>query len=382
MDSQDTLAKVLAALHDATLDDALWPATSALIDDACGATGNALVASEGVWENARIHFRACFYRGERNEDLEEDYFRNYHRRDERVPRMWQLPDGLLAHVSDLYTEEEKKVSAAYNEALVRTGDRNGLAVRLDGPDGTRITWTFANPSQPGGWGARQTAMIERLLPHVRQFVQVRQVLARAQALNSSLSGLLNSGRVGVIQLDRRGRILEANDRALEILRQGDGLVDQAGNLRAWFPADNTRLQKLLSGALPPLGGQAAAGSMNIRRFGGARKLMLRINPVSMPVLDFGARRVAALVLLTEPGGRPRLDAELVADVLGLSAAESQVAVMLCEGMNTPDIAMTTGRQPSTVNTLIQRAYRKLGITRQAELVRLVLSLEEASRFRS
>ena len=99
------------------------------------------------------------------------------------------------------------------------------------------------------------------------------------------------------------------------------------------------------------------------------------------MLDLGARHVAAMVLLKEPGGRARLDAELVADVLGLTAAESRVAVMLCEGMAAADIAMATGRQTSTVNTLIHRAYRKLGISRQAELARLVLSLEEASMFR-
>ena len=382
MDSQGMLARVLDALHHATLDDALWPQTSALIDEACGATGNALVASEGIGEEARVHFRACYYRGERNEEGEEDYCRNYHHRDERVPRLWQSPDCLLVHVPDLYTEEEKKTSAAYNEALARGGYQNGLNLRLDGPDGARMTWSFANPSQPGGWGAQQIDMIEGLIPHVRRFLQVRQMLAGAQALRASFGGLLDNDRVGVIQLDRGGCILEANDRALEILRRDDGLIDRNGTLKAWFAADDTRLQELLAAALLPLSGHAAAGSMTIRRPGGARKLMFRINPVPRPALDFGARRVAALALLAEPGGRrPRLDAELVADVLGLTAAESHVAVLLCEGMTAPDIATRTGRRASTVNTLIQRTYRKLGIYRQSDLVRLVLSLADAFTFR-
>ena len=284
MNSQDMLARVLAALHDATLDGALWPQTSASIDDACGATGNTIVASEGFAENARVLFRAAYYRGVRNEELEEEYFRDYHHRDERVPRLWQLPDSHLVRVSDLYTEQEKKTSPAYNEALAQGGYQNGLNVRLEGPDGTRTTWSFANPSQPGVWGTQQIEMIERLIPHVRRFVQVRQMMAAAQALNSSLSRLLDNDRVGVIQLDRGGRILEANDHALDILRQGDGLNDHNGTLRAWWPADNTRLQKVLAGALPPLGGHAAAGSMTIRRFGGARKLSLTVSPVEVRCL--------------------------------------------------------------------------------------------------
>ena len=381
MDSQGILAGVLAALHEATLDDALWPRTSALIDDACGATGNALVVSERSGGDSGIQFRACYYRGERNEALAQDYFCNYHHRDERVPRIRRLPDGLLVRTSDLYTDREKKTSPAYNEALLRTGDRNGLAVRLDGPDGTSISWIFADPGQPGAWESHHIEMIERLVPHLRRFVHIRQMIARAQALGSSVRGLLDHARIGIIHLDQRGRILEANDRALEILCRGDGLSDRNSYLVAWLPEDNIRLQNLLSAALPQLGGQAIAGSMIIRRSHGAQKIVLCVNPLEDHPIDFGAPRVAALVLLTEPGGRPRLSAKLVAELLGLTAAESEVAVMLSEGMTAQDIAMTTGRQASTIYTLIERAYRKLGVSRQGELVRLILSLADASAFR-
>ena len=121
--------------------------------------------------------------------------------------------------------------------------------------------------------------------------------------------------------------------------------------------------------------------MTIRRSGNPEKLVLCINPLEGRPLDFGAPRIAALVVLTEPGSRRRIDAKLVAKVLGLTTAESQVAVMLSEGMTAGDIAMNTGRQTSTIYTLIKRAYRRLGISRQAELVRLILSLADASAFR-
>ena len=381
MDLQDVLTEVLEALHEATLDDALWPRTSALIDDACGATGNALVVSERSGDDSRIRFRAGYYRGERNEELEKYYFRDYHHRDERVPRIRQLPDSHLVHIPDLYTEREKKTSPAYNEALHRTGDRNGLAVRLDGPKGVSISWIFANPSRPGGWETHHISLIEHLVPHLRKFVHIRQVLASAQALGSSVSGLLDNARVGVIHLDQQGRIVEANDRAVGILVRGDGLSQRNGYLGAWLPEDNAKLQELFAAALPHLDGQAAAGSMTIRRSGNPEKLVLCINPLEGRPLDFGAPRVAALVVLTEPGSRPRIDVKLVAKVLCLTKAESQVAVMLSEGMTARDIAMDTGRQTSTIYTLIKRAYRKLGISRQAELVRLILSLADVSAFR-
>lgn len=72
-------------------------------------------------------------------------------------------------------------------------------------------------------------------------------------------------------------------------------------------------------------------------------------------------------------GTPRpVSPQWVAGRLGLTAAEGEVAAMMADGMTVRDIAAATGRQLSTVNTLTQRIYRKLGITTQVQLVRRIL----------
>ena len=45
--------RVVASLYDAMLDDTHWPATSALIDEACGVVGNALLVGEGPPDDIR-----------------------------------------------------------------------------------------------------------------------------------------------------------------------------------------------------------------------------------------------------------------------------------------------------------------------------------------
>ena len=202
-------------------------------------------------------------RGERHPECERWYFDLYYPWDERVPRVAQLPDSRLVPITELYTDQELKNSAAYNEALPRGGYQHGLNVRLDGPDGSSIVWTLADSTERGGWGSEQIEIIERLLPHLRQYVQVRRALAGAEALGASLADLLDSTRVGVIHLDQRGGIVEANDRARGILRRGDGLFDQDGFLRARQPADHARLETLLAGALRTHGSDAATSSASI-----------------------------------------------------------------------------------------------------------------------
>jgi DNA-binding CsgD family transcriptional regulator len=271
-----------------------------------------------------------------------------------------------------------KTSATYNEALPRAGAQNSLNVRLDGPDRTHIVWMLTDPADSSGWGSCGIKLIEGLLPHIRQFVRVRQALVNAEALGASSTALLENTQVGVIQLNRGGKIVAANDRALDILNRGEGLVDRGGLLSAQTPTDNVRLKRLLALALAAGGGQAAGGSMTVGRSSHLPRLALHVNPVTVQQMDLSSQRVAALVLVVDPLSQPRIDPDLVAETLGLTLAESRVATALAEGSNVRDIAVATRRKESTVRWFVKQIYEKQGISRQADLVRLGMSLADLS----
>ena len=164
MNTQDAVARILASVYDAMLDDAQWPATSALIDEACGLTGNALLIGEGPKDDIRALFVGFYRRGQRHEDMEREHLEVYHPLDERVPRVRELPDSRLVHVHDVYTAEELKTSRTYNELLSRGHAQDALNVRLDASRGSYITWSLGDPVASDGWGSSQITMIERLLP--------------------------------------------------------------------------------------------------------------------------------------------------------------------------------------------------------------------------
>ena len=375
MSDHEAFERVVASLHEATLDDARWPATSALIDEVCGVHGNALLVGERPKNDVRVVFVGLYYRGERNEDLEREYLEVYHPTDERVPRLRQLPDSRIVRSADLYTEQELRLSRTYNEMSLRTHFQNGLCVRLDVREGSHITWGLCDPVTSGGWRSSKLALLEGLLPHIRQLVRVRQALSEAGALGASMAGLLDNTGIGVIHLDRRGCIVAANDRARAMLRHGDGLSDRGGLLRANAPADHARLERLLAGAMPSPG-PAAGGSMLLHRRAEAPPFVVHVKPVVAPQPDYGAQSVTALVLLVEPERQSRISPAMVAATLGLTPAESQVAAWLAEGRTVREIAERTGRKESTVHWHLKRIYDKQELSRQADLVRLVLSVAE------
>ena len=378
MSEQEAFDRILAALHEVALDHDHWSSASALIDDTLRAHGSSMVFGDGgSEEDIRIYFAWDFFRGQRDRDRERWYFENYYAVDERAPRLRHLPDSKLVHVTELYTGEELKTSAAYNEALARGHAQNSISVRLDGPKGSRIVWVVNDPLDGDGWSSTQLDTIRRLLPHIRQTVGVQQALAGAGAVGASLSKLLDTTGLGIVQLDGRGRIVAANDRARDVLRTGDGLYDEDGFLYARKPEDNDELQRLLTRALPPFGAQGAGGSATVRRPSAQPPLVLHLNPVGRQETDLRVWPVAALMLVADPASQTRIDPAVAAATLGLTAMESRVAVLLAEGMNVGEVAAATGRGESTTRWHVKNIFAKHGLSRQADLMRLVLSLAGA-----
>ena len=312
-------------------------------------------------------------RGERREDLQREYLATYHPHDERVPRHRQLPDSRVVPARDLFSAEESKTSPTYNEFLPRVSGQNCLNVRLVLSSDSYLTLALADSVQGKAWGSSQIDMIERLLPHIRQFARVRRALVGAEALGASLTGLLDNTRAGVIHLDRSGRVVAANDHARALLRRKNGLQVQGGFLSAWLPVDATELERLLGHALPVQGRQAEGGSMSIRRPSGPPGLTLHVHPVTVTQTAFGAPDVAVLVLVVDAARRPRVDAGRVAETLGLTPTESRVAVLLAGGKTVREIAIATGRHEGTIRSHVKEVHRKLSISRRADLARLVLS---------
>ena len=371
----EAFERAVSALNEAMLDDARWPETSGLIDEAFGTTGNILAfGSETPANKVEIYFSKSYHRGESRSDLEHEYFRIYHPIDEHLPRMRRLPDSKITPIVDLFTESELKTSPTYNEAFPRYDIQNGLNVRLDGPGGSHIAWGIRDSVDPDGWSSSQIGMVARMLPHVRQYVRVRSALAEARALGASVIELLDNTRMGIIQLDWGGRILEANDRALELLRQNDGLTDEGGELRASWPEDNARLQELLARALPRLSGLGASGSMAVRRRSWSPGLALHVKPATVREVEYRSLRVAALVLIVDPVSRAELEPALVEAVLGLTPAEAAITVLLAEGRTLRQIAASTGREYSTIQTHLRHIFAKLGCSRQLEVVQAVAAL--------
>ena len=372
----DRFGRVVEHLYEAALGDVGWASAAGAMNDLIRTTGQSITHLDlGPGGEPEIKLSRFYVGAESRDDLRQLYYRDYYWRDEAIPRLAGLDGGELVWKSDLYTDQEMKTSAAYNEFRVANSTQNGLFTAMHGLDGSGIVWSCGNSTEREGWGHDQLRVIRLLAPHIRQAVRVYRAMADARALGASLAGLLENGRLSLIQLDCLGRIMEANDRARRILLERDGLRDAERVLTCGHPGEDEELQRLLTRALPRHGVHGVGGSMRITRRKARTPLVLEIHPVQGVGVARRARQIGALVLIVDPAGRPRVDPDLVARLFGLAPTESRVAVAVAAGQTVPGIAVSLGCAESTVKTHLKRVYRKLGIRKQTELVRRVMSLE-------
>ena len=172
-------------------------------------------------------------------------------------------------------------------------------------------------------------------------------------------------------LDSRGHIVEANDSALAFFSAPGGLRDERRLLRAAGRDDDRLLRAALARALPGAG-VPAGGSLTVGRFPFFPRLVVHLVPVPAPVPP-GDSDVALVVLVVDPARGAPLDPALVASAFGLTPAEAAVAVLLASGHTVAEIAVLLGRRDSTLRSHLKQIFAKLGVRRQADVVRLLLS---------
>ena len=183
--------------------------------------------------------------------------------------------------------------------------------------------------------------------------------------------LVDQDLVALICLDHRGAVVESNARGRDVLLADGGLRERNGRLAAHRVQDTKAFEDLLTAALsgkddPPRASVAVLGAWPDQR-----PLTAWVNPVEGSA-DCN-RRIAALVVVVDPWQATPVNPEQIARSLGLTPAESRVAASLAEGKTVADIARATNRKPESVRQLVKQALSKTWCSRQAELVRVVLS---------
>ncbi len=310
------------------------------------------------------------------------YGAHYQRVDPLV-REWQRRPhefaGRAARERDFVDERTWLGSEAYNEFCAPNGIGQILtaAVGDGGRDRPPPALSFFRPPGAELFDNDAVRRYQRLLPHLQRAVRLREAVAgQLAAVPGWTAALLDQVPSGVLLLGQAGRVLHANAAARVMLDRRDGLLLRHGRLVAAQRLAAPRLDAVLSACLSarPRG----ADMLVLRPSGGA--WLLSACPLPATSAGFtGEAACRAWVWVADPVADQPVLAQRLAALFKLTVAEQRVAAGLLAGFSPAEIAEAHGVSLPTVRTQVQAAFGKLGVRRQAELVRLLGQLSALPR---
>jgi DNA-binding CsgD family transcriptional regulator len=232
----------------------------------------------------------------------------------------------------------------------------------------------------------ELASIQALVPHLRTIEQLHaQLRQRTRASVDAAHDMLNLAPQAVLLLDAAGRVVFLNRSASALLAQpGCGLRADREGLRARDGAEDRRLQQAvrLAAELAPESRRAALSDgavaaqglpVTIRRALPLRPLILSIVPAASlsAQAEFGSARVA--VMVHNAGTDGTIAAARLVEAYGLTAREAELAVLLGKGEDLAGAAGLMALSAGTARQYLKQIFAKLGVQRQAELVRLLVA---------
>jgi DNA-binding CsgD family transcriptional regulator len=221
-------------------------------------------------------------------------------------------------------------------------------------------------------------LLELLVPHIQSSLEIHHVLGVAQTRVTGATVMADASPTAALLLTPQGRIHHCNAAAASMLRDGDGLVEINGTLRAAAINAREPLRSLLKRVAEPgfsISTYLPAQALSLDRTSRLRPLQLLASPV--PPMRGGNTDPTLLLLVTDPEKPVHLRDDLMRAHYGLTPAETEVANGLLTGYSLEEIAVLRRVTVSTIRDQLKNIFGKTGTNRQADLVRLLLNLPHA-----
>lgn len=368
----ETLGDIIGLIYDCVLEPERWSETLPLIST----MGESAASSVVVHERQDPGRTRVFEHG-----ADQSYLRLYF---EQLAATKSLPSEQvsLRRVGDVATmtmicgEREPMHSDFYLKWVKPLGFRDMIGVMVL-KSGKRVGWfSIARSEIQALYERRDLNLMSMLSPHICRAFLITDAFDLHSVTTSRLEETIDSLSTGILLTEQHGRITYMNNAAERILKSGNALRATNGRLTAVRPGARDALSKALAqsvdGKAPAKTGRHEV-ALPVEDGAGLIASVLPLewrqgrNPLS-PLPG------AAAIIVQDPADPPPLPGEAFAQLYDLTAAEQRVLQLMVQGFTPQDVGAELGVSVTTVKTHLQRLFAKTNTPRQADLVRLVMSM--------
>lgn len=286
-----------------------------------------------------------------------------------------LPSDRMVTINEIIEEARWVETPFYREFLQPFDVHHIMGADVRTADGGECRLRVCRPRSGPNFSERDKAFCTMLLPHFKRAVHLHGRLDRVESERKLYAGAMDRLMVGTVILDENGRILQTNRMADTILQTGDGMRIVNNMPHATHLADNRELQRLIKTTLDGNGNSSAAlvDAISITRSSGRRNLGVVVH--SVPPNEWSERlhRPAAVLYIRDPEQKAQAPHDIVRQLFNFTPAETNLAMLLADGLSLEEAALELGIRRNTARAHLRAIFSKTDVTRQTELVRIILN---------
>lgn len=285
-----------------------------------------------------------------------------------------LPLDRIISLDDLLSDADLIASDYYQHYLEPIGLFRILGVDTGQPESLLARLRFSRRREEPPFSARDREVLALITPHLHLAIEIYARLNQMTSERDIYAGAVDQLSVATIILDEKGRLLNTNALASALLKEGDGLSLRGKHLRIESRSTDRELQSALSSVImaQQAGETSVVKALRVPRPGGRPPLGLVVRP--MPVSEWaeGQTGPCAAVFVSDPEQHDSASQQTLGELFGLTPAEANVAILLARGLSLAEVSQVQNISPHTARAQLKSIFAKTGVSRQAELVRMII----------
>ena len=279
----------------------------------------------------------------------------------------------LDRVETMVPMEELVRSEYYNEWMAPQDYHFMMGIRPALANGDVLGFAIGRAERHGGFADDERQLLVDLTPHLARAGEIARRFDLLGQQSRATSALLDGLGAGVMLVDAESRLVYANAVAEALLSVGDGLSVRGGRLNAARRRSDALRAAVEAAAKLQAGQRGPGATLSIER-------ERRDFPLTLSVTPFDARDGApfgqallACIVISAPELELGIGIDRLRSAYDLTAAEARLVLGLCSGRTLAEYAVAAQISLNTAKYHLKSVFEKFGETRQAELVRRVIS---------
>lgn len=219
---------------------------------------------------------------------------------------------------------------------------------------------------------KELQLLNVLAPHFQRALRIQKALHQAKHRAASLQSVLSELMQGVLVLDRHNRITYRNAVSARILARHPALSLDGDRLRPHNRQDAVQLWATVSSLRQGATRQQAVGLYHPDRTHPLVLMATLRDDASEALTEiYGDGEI--VLYLSDPGSPFHASDEDLASLFNFTRAEAGIAIALVNGLSVEAIAARNQVGQGTVRSQLKSIFSKLGVSKQQDVVRLLLN---------